>query len=265
MDSKEFDGTILVKGIAEPAKVSDVQRRLITLGYPSKTDGIFDSQMESVVRLFQAQHSDDSGFPLKIDGAVGFHTWTALFGVVPQVVQPVAPLLSQALAIASSQLNQMEVPRSSNRGPMVDVYLRAAGMDPTKGEPDSRAWCMCFMYWVFLQASRQLGRDCPLPKTASCHKHWRTAGELKNVTEITAHEALENRNLLKPGLIFILDFGGGQGHTGIVEAILPGGTLQTIEGNTNVDGSRNGVGVFRLTRRKPSDETLTGFVDYSAV
>ncbi|SAL31823.1 Putative peptidoglycan binding domain protein [Caballeronia cordobensis] len=263
MDIRPFDGVILKAGIAAPDKVRLVQDRLRALGYGASVTGIFDAQTESVVKLFQAQHSDDSGLPLKIDGEIGFHTWTALFGVLPSVVQPVAQLLSQALAVAASQDHQMEVPRGSNRGPMVDEYLRAAGMDPTKGSPDSRPWCMCFMYWVFEQAAQHMNRATPLPKTASCHQHWAAAADLANVGRITRQQALDNRNLIQPGLIFILDFGGGMGHTGIVESVLPGGALQTIEGNTNTDGSRNGVGVFRLQRRKPSDTVLTGFVDYS--
>jgi len=41
--------------------------------------------------------------------------------------------------------------------------------------------------------------------------------------------------------------------------------MLTIEGNTNTDGSRTGVGVFRLERRKLSDAKLKGFVDYTGV
>jgi hypothetical protein len=264
METKAFDGTILVKGITAPDAVKDVQNALKALGYAATPTGVFDSQLESVVRLFQAQHSDDSGLPLKVDGQVGFHTWTALFGVVSQAVQAVAPLLAQAIAIAASQVGQMEDPKGSNRGGMVDVYLRAAGLDPNVGDPDSRPWCMCFMYWVFQQASALLHRNNPVPKTASCHHHWDVAANLPNVARITAQEALQDRSLIKPGLIFVLDFGGGQGHTGIVEASLPGGVLQTLEGNSNDNGSRNGVGVYRLQRRKPSDAELKGFVDYSA-
>lgn len=258
-----FNGLILKIGSSATNEIRMVQDRLRNLGYGAPQNGIFDAQTESVVKLFQAQHSDDSGLPLKIDGEIGFHTWTALFGVVPSVVQPIAQLLAQALAVAASQNHQMEVPPGSNRGPMVDEYLLAAGMDPKQGSPDSRPWCMCFMYWVFLQAAQHLKRATPLPKTASCHQHWLAAENLPHVKRITQKQALDDRGLIQPGLLFILDFGGGMGHTGIVESVLPGGALQTIEGNTNTDGSRNGVGVFRLQRRKPSDPTLTGFVDYS--
>lgn len=263
MSSTQFDGTVLVKGNSNVAAVAAVQARLSALGYAGGTNGKYDDAMESVVRLFQAQHTDESGIPLKVDGQVGFHTWSALFGTTPLPVRPTAPLLAHAVAVASNQVGQMETPLGSNRGPMVDDYLRSTGINPLTGTPDSSPWCMCFVYWSFLQSAKQLGRSSPLPKTAGCVNHWQLAENLLNVSRISAATALKDRSLLKTGMIFILDFGGGLGHTGIVEAILPGGGLQTIEGNTNTDGSRSGVGVFRLTRRKLTDDTLKGFIDYS--
>ena len=50
------------------------------------------------------------------------------------------------------------------------------------------------------------------------------------------------------GSIFIMDYGKGLGHTGIVERI-DGDTLYTIEGNTNDEGSREGYEVCRRTRK----------------
>ncbi|WP_321917438.1 MULTISPECIES: CHAP domain-containing protein [Paraburkholderia] len=257
-----FDGTVLVPGSTATASIAAVQAQLTARGYASGTNGNFDAAMESAVKLFQAQHCDESGLPLKVDGQIGVHTWNALFGATPVDVQPLVPLLAQAIAVASSQVGQMEVPHASNRGPMVDQYLTSTGVS-LSGTTDSRAWCMCFVYWSFLQAARQLNRSTPLPKTGGCINHWQLAGNRDNVTRVTAASALKNRALVQPGMIFILDFGSGLGHTGIVETLLPGGGLQTIEGNTNTDGSRSGVGVFRLTRRKLTDAALVGFVDYS--
>jgi hypothetical protein len=40
------------------------------------------------------------------------------------------------------------------------------------------------------------------------------------------------------------------GHTGFVVGFDPAaGTIDTIEGNSNSDGSHNGIGVFRLKRK----------------
>jgi hypothetical protein len=49
-------------------------------------------------------------------------------------------------------------------------------------------------------------------------------------------------------MVFVMDHGAGRGHTGYVEA-LSDGRLRTIEGNSSNGGSREGTGVFALTRR----------------
>ncbi|WP_318546298.1 CHAP domain-containing protein [Flavobacterium columnare] len=54
-----------------------------------------------------------------------------------------------------------------------------------------------------------------------------------------------------------MDFGGGQGHTGFVEKVLANGKIQTIEGNTNADGSREG---FAVCRRIRSINQIKGFI-----
>ena len=40
----------------------------------------------------------------------------------------------------------------------------------------------------------------------------------------------------------------GTGHTGIVERVHANGTISTIEGNTNLSGSREGTSVLRKRR-----------------
>ena len=59
-----------------------------------------------------------------------------------------------------------------------------------------------------------------------------------------------------------IDFGEGLGHSGIVIEVA-NGRLVTIEGNTNDNGSRNGIGVFQRDARKIS-KINKGFIDYSA-
>jgi hypothetical protein len=73
-------------------------------------------------------------------------------------------------------------------------------------------------------------------------------------------DAINDPSKIGPGSIFIIDHGGNLGHTGIVESV-NGGNLTTIDGNTNPGLSREGYGVFRLTRRKIGDITK-GFLIY---
>jgi hypothetical protein len=74
---------------------------------------------------------------------------------------------------------------------------------------------------------------------------------------------LANPALVKPGMVFILDHGSGLGHTGFVRQSVAG-ALITVEGNTNNDGTSNGIGVFELKRRKIIDASLKGFLDFTA-
>lgn len=59
-----------------------------------------------------------------------------------------------------------------------------------------------------------------------------------------------------------MDHGGGLGHTGLVEHVA-GGLITTIEGNTDASKTREGGGVYRLTRKLT--EINKGFIDYAGV
>lgn len=258
-----FPGRIVKKGEGDKTLVNALQAGLRARGYGPFNAGAFDAQMVAVVKQFQAQNTDAHATVLVVDGEVGRFTWGALFGTPPLAAPPASsPLMMQALAVASSQVGQMESPIGTNRGPMVDVYLKATGVSLT-GSPDSRAWCMAFVFWAFEQAATQIGVANVAPKTAGCLDHWGRARFVPGGVRITRAEAMADLTRVKGGQVFICDFGGGLGHTGLVERVLPDGRLVTLEGNTNNDGSRSGVGVFRLERRKVSDATLKGFVDYS--
>ncbi|UHG93287.1 CHAP domain-containing protein [Spirosoma oryzicola] len=162
-------------------------------------------------------------------------------------------LINKALAVAASQVGVTEKPLNSNRGPQVDLYLQSVGIY------GPASWCAAFVHWCFLQAAKELGIDNPLVKTGGCWDHWRKC-ESKGAKRYTAAQVAKNPKLLKPGLLFVMDFGKGAGHTGFVLAI-DGKRIVTIEGNTNTDGSRNGIGVFKRSRSIASINL--GFIDYS--
>jgi hypothetical protein len=247
-------------GEQDPSVVLAVQRRLNAVGCgPVDEDGVFGPQTKAAVQLFQARFPDPDGRALKMDGLVGAVTWAALFGreAVPTVDTAPGGLLRTTLEVAASQVGVMEEPPGSNRGPVVDTYHRAVGLDPADGLP----WCAAFVYFCFQRAARQLARSNPVVKTAGVLDHWNRARE-KRVPTITAAAAHMREELVRPGHVFIIDTGapGGAGHTGLVEKIVMG-TLVTIEGNTNDGGSREGVGVFRRTGRRIRDVNV-GFINY---
>ncbi|WP_395702861.1 peptidoglycan-binding protein [Aquabacterium sp.] len=261
-----FPGRLIQRGEADRTVVTLIQQALAARGYGPFTPGVFDAAMVSVVKLFQSQNVDGDGHALQIDGVVGLYTWGALYPQpAPAPQSAPSTLMLHALAVAGTQEGQREDPLGSNRGPMVDEYLRAVNIDPTVGGPDQRNWCAAFVYWAFRTAAQSLATPNPLPRTAGCLDHWNKARTIAGAQRITAAQAYANPALVKPGQVFILDLGGGAGHTGLVERLLGGGRLATIEGNTSAEGSRTGVGVFRLQRRKLSDASLKGLIDYSGV
>jgi hypothetical protein len=222
------------------------------------TSATFGPKMKRAVLLFQARNVDGRGVPLEQDGEVGPLTWAALFGAhtVPTRTEAASPLLGVALRIAAEQeaRHVREIPRNSNRGPQVDEYLHCADCPP------GNSWCCAFVYWCMNEAAKELGRRNPMVKTAGCLDHWQRA-TTKGATRFTTARALANHDLVHPGLIFVMDHGGGVGHTGFVERV-DSGILTTLEGNTDASRSREGGGVYRLTRRIA--EVNKGFIDYSA-
>lgn len=135
------------------------------------------------------------------------------------------------LAVARAQLGVTEI-GTSNAGPQVNAYLASVGLGP--GYP----WCAAFVYWCAGQACRTLAVPNPLVKTGYCPTiaHW-----------AEQHDILFREP--RAGDVFLLYSSKLRryAHTGLVEKVA-GGTIRTLEGNTNTDGSRNGVGVFALTR-----------------
>lgn len=158
---------------------------------------------------------------------------------------------SLALSIAQSQTGQCEAPKGSNSGPMVNKYLLSAGLAP------GYAWCQAFVYWCYASAAAQLAIRCPAIRTAGVQECWNKTPALQKITKA---DALNNPHLILPGHQFILLFGAGTGHTGIVESI-DGTTITTIEGNSNNDGSREGYEVVRH-QRNLTDKALQGFIKY---
>ncbi len=261
----QYPGRLIAAGERDAGLVRALKARLnqiLGFGPRSETrlnerDGTFGPTMTQAVKLFQARHVDEAGRPLLPDGRIGAITWAALFGAdtVPIVTTAIDPYLARVVRIAQHEAAQAvrEVPANSNCGPRVEEYQRRAGSK--KGHP----WCCSFVYWCFDEAARALARENPMVKTAGCLDHWQKAPS-RGAQRISRARATANPGLLSPGMIFIMDYGGGLGHTGLIASV-SGALLDTIEGNTNASLTREGGGVYRLTR-KVGDLNL-GFLDYT--
>ena len=134
----------------------------------------------------------------------------------------------KALVVALTQLGVQEKPKGSNSGPEVSGYLKSVGIN------FPASWCAAFVYWSHDQVAKELKITNPLPKTGGVLDMWNKA---------SANRVAKPQ----PGDVFIMDYGKGLGHTGIVERV-DGANIHTIEGNTNDDGSREGYEVCRRVR-----------------
>jgi hypothetical protein len=146
-------------------------------------------------------------------------------------------LAQKTLEIAIAQIGVEEIPKYTNSGPEVEIYLKSVGLG--KGY----SWCMAFIYWCTQNASRQTAIENPLKKTGGVLDQYNS-------------RPLLVQTIPNAGDIFILDLGKGLGHTGIVEKVA-GDIIYTIEGNTNDIGSRDG---YKVCRRKREIKTIKGFL-----
>jgi hypothetical protein len=127
----------------------------------------------------------------------------------------------EIITIAQSQIGIREV-TGNNDGVMVETYLAVAGLK--KGEP----WCAAFLSWIFKKAGYAQ------PSTG-----WSPA-------------LFPSQRLVKlpaAGLLFGIYFPSLKriGHCGLIENV-NGNWLSCVEGNTNINGSRDGDGVYRKLR-----------------
>ncbi len=253
----EQDGTIATALKKELNKALGIENNPAMRLDPNNPN--FGPKMKQTFKLFQARNVDAQGRPLKQDGVVGALTWAALFGsdTVPIITISSYQFLAKVMEIAAGEEAKQvrEEPPYSNCGPEVNEYLRRAEVPP------GNYWCCAFVYWCYDEAAIEVGRSNPMVKTAHCLTHWNSACA-RGAQRIHKQKAIDNPALVKPGMIMIIDHGGGRGHTGLVEKV-EGALLTIIEGNTNASRTREGNGVYRLIRK--TNEINKGFIDYSGV
>lgn len=140
-----------------------------------------------------------------------------------------------------------------NRGPEVDRFLKIVGLDASKGGVAGYPWCCAFLSTCILEAHQQSWNEAgntgpfdkkslPLKLSAGVFEFW--------------NKAPANRKLKEPveGCAFVIDYGMNKaktarlGHIGFVVSI-DGDEIHTIEGNSNLEGSREGVAVVTHVRK----------------
>lgn len=137
------------------------------------------------------------------------------------------------LRIAKNEIGVREL-SGHNDGPRVAAYLRYTHVE--QGSP----WCAAFVSWVFGQAGY------PAPRSPWSPALFPLSKRTKQVS---------------PAVVFGIYFSHLKriGHCGLVER-QEGDWLTTIEGNTNIMGSREGDGVYR--KRRPL-KAIRYFADWA--
>ena len=136
---------------------------------------------------------------------------------------------------------ELTIKQHTNCGPWVRSY-----MDGNEG--NDWLWCMGFVQTIIDQAASALGKNFKtlMPLSYSCDTIG-TVGIQKNL--LTRYQkARANPGLIKPGDIFLIQKSTNDWtHTGIVVSA-GNGLIETIEGNTNANGSSNGINVTNRIR-----------------
>lgn len=143
-------------------------------------------------------------------------------------------LINDFIKIAEGELGKTEIPLGSNWGTHVRKYLASVGIN------FPASWCMAYVCWCLDEAYKLNGLENPFVKSGGVLRFWQFNKDYRVKDP-------------EPGDIFIMDFGRGLGHTGIVLRVDPT-FIYTIEGNTNDSGSREGIEVAR--RQRPRTKIL---------
>ncbi len=218
-------------------KVRLIQEWLCLDGFQVVIDGAFGPATEGAVRQYQTK----SG--IGVDAIVGDATFQQL--VLP-MTRALAPILLGAASLGAmvasyAKQHLAQTPREvggQNRGPWVRLYMN--GHDGAEWP-----WCAGFASFMLTQACTNMSVPVPVTPSVSCDS---LAASAKQNGRFVGETELTDRARLTPGSLFLNRRTATDWvHTGVVldaQAEL----FQTIEGNTNDDGSREGYEVCQRVR-----------------
>jgi putative peptidoglycan binding protein len=214
-----------------------IQEWLCLQGQHIKIDGDFGPATEAAVKGWQTQQQ------LPASGGVDGATFDRLVAPMRAALAPLEPQgrsLGQ-LVVAYAQQHLQQHPREiggQNKGPWVRLY-----MDGHEGE--EWPWCAGFACFCLKQACRSLGVSLPIVPSFSCDS---LAASAKERRIFLQEPSVTDRTKITPGGFFLVRRTSTDWtHMGIV-VHAEREIHQTIEGNTNDDGSHEGYEVCARTR-----------------
>jgi CHAP domain-containing protein len=159
---------------------------------------------------------DSSQFASMLQGAMGPGATTGAAGTA--AIPAGGSAGQKIVAIASREVGQAESPPGSNNSPRIAQYRSA-----TAGSPGPGPWCAYFTSWAAKEAGVPVGPGGSGFGSVDALYSWAQG----------AGKALPRNATPQPGDLIVWDE-----HIGIVESVGPGGTVNTIEGNSSDRVSR---------------------------
>ncbi len=218
-------------------KVKLIQEWLSLNGLGVYVDSDFGPATDYAVREFQRKNR------LNVDGIVGKNTFSRLILPIRNALKPISPggksLGEMVVAYAEQHLK--ENPREmggENSGPWVRLYMKGK-------EGQEWAWCAGFDCFILRQACSSLGVRLPIKTSVSCDT---LAANAKENGIFLKESKITDKSQITPGSLFLSRRTSTDWiHTGIVVRA-DDEVYETIEGNTNDEGSREGYEVCRRIR-----------------
>ncbi len=237
-----FPGT--VKDGARGIKARRVQEWLTFNDFRTAVDDDFGAATERALKDFQASKS------LNQTGVVDEATWAQLTAPMLRAFSTPSTGAGQTLSetvftVARQHLREHPVEiGGQNRGPWVRAY-----MNGNEGNP--WPWCAGFVTFVLKQAAQVSGTKTPITGSFSCDV---LANQAKEKSRFVSENSIKkdaslftNAHLGECCIFLVRRTSTDWTHTGFAFNY-DGSTFQTIEGNTNDEGSREGYEVCRRTR-----------------
>lgn len=241
----EYEFDLPLKRGAKGKSVKLIQEWLSLNGVGLTIDSSFGPATEAAVKKFQSK------FKLTPSGSVDKQTYDALIAPIKRATSPLltsTPSFARRV-VAAARVHLKEHPMEvggPNSGPWVRLYTNGR-----EGAP--WAWCAGFVTTMLKVAvESQTGEfSMPIKGSLSCDvlaSQARKAGRFVSEKELAT--GVIDRSVLKDGAIFLVRSKKNASdwtHTGLVTAMFDE-YLETIEGNTNDSGDREGYEVCARQR-----------------
>jgi hypothetical protein len=226
-------------------KVRLIQEWLCLHGHHIVIDGDFGDATVAAVRQFQKEKR------VEVDGVVGDKTFEKLVLPMTKALEEISPgkkgLGQMVVAYAEKHLEQN--PREvggQNKGPWVRLYMQG-------NEGSEWSWCAGFVSFIIKQACKGVSVSPPIQTSFSCDSL--AAGAKERGLFLKESDAMQ-KNAIAPGSLFLVRRTSTDWvHTGIVLSA-EDNIFNTIEGNTNDDGDREGYEVCRRIRNYESKDFI---------